>query len=800
MVKKSKSQIEAEKNAKETAVVVEDALRNIADKVGDIFKEALSSTDNVSKAIAKDITGTLNSLAKVSKDLADANIKAAEGAFRQADAAKLIQQRQAKIRAINYQILALDEEQVDAKADLLKELAKIENYNDEFVAGLQEQVSLSQKFNKQMGLTGVALGGLKSLAGNLGLGALTDTFDNAEAAAKEVVDVTGGLANQFKVLGAGLASLGKSFLSFLTSPVAMIGLLVKGFQSLLSLGQKFSQKTADIGKSFLGMGSGSATVVKNLKLIAQENNNMNFAEAKRAMDGINAVAGTSVMVSKEQADTYQEYVDLLGLSEEATQGLFKISELTGTSFGDIDDTIKNTVMSIDGASEASVNLTDIMNEVAMASSTTLANVGSSPEALAKAAFQAKRLGMTLDQIAAAGEASLDFESSIANEMEAELLLGKNLNLEALRSASLRGDEEQVAKEMNRILSENYDATEGNKIAQQALAKTLGVSVDEMHKMNQTRLLQNQLAKKGITDQDLAQKTLARFRKEGLTEAEAMAKLNKEELEFTKQKGIDAQATTRTLENAKELFMNSLAPLAEKVATAFSSLVNNEGFKTMLSSIAGVLKSIVGFVMDFPKSSLGIGLSAIFGGSLLKAVTGGKLGSSRNPMHVVMGKGGLMSSLLNKVTGGGEGKGLGGIKFPKGKGMLKGAGRLAKGVLGKVAAPLAIGMALFDGFKGFNADKSASLGDKFKNAGSSALNGLSFGLLGQSADTISANAAVNGSNAPLPSNIASTTTAPTENEVVTLLKELIVAVKEGGDVFMDGNKVGKSLVLATSNMG
>jgi len=802
MVKKSKSQIEAEKNAKETAVVVEDALRNIADKVGDIFKEALSSTDNVSKAIAKDITGTLNSLAKVSKDLADANIKAAEGAFRQADAAKLIQQRQAKIRAINYQILALDEEQVDAKADLLKELAKIENYNDEFVEGLQEQVSLSQKFNKQMGLTGVALGGLKSLAGNLGLGALTDTFDNAEAAAKEVVDVTGGLANQFKVLGAGLASLGKSFLSFLTSPVAMIGLLVKGFQSLLSLGQKFSQKTADIGKSFLGMGSGSATVVKNLKLIAQENNNMNFAEAKRAMDGINAVAGTSVMVSKEQADTYQEYVDLLGLSEEATQGLFKISELTGTSFGDIDDTIKNTVMSIDGASEASVNLTDIMNEVAMASSTTLANVGSSPEALAKAAFQAKRLGMTLDQIAAAGEASLDFESSIANEMEAELLLGKNLNLEALRSASLRGDEEQVAKEMNRILSENYDATEGNKIAQQALAKTLGVSVDEMHKMNQTRLLQNQLAKKGITDQDLAQKTLARFRKEGLTEAEAMAKLNKEELEFTKQKGIDAQATTRTLENAKELFMNSLAPLAEKVATAFSSLVNNEGFKGMLSSIAGVLKSIVGFVADFPKSSLGIGLSAIFGGSLLKAVTGigGKLGSSGNPMHVVMGKGGLMRSLLNKVTGGGEGKGLGGIKLPKGKGMLKGAGRLAKGVLGKVAAPLAIGMALFDGFKGFNADKSASLGDKFKNAGSSALNGLSFGLLGQSADTISANAAVNGSNAPLPSNIASTTTAPTENEVVTLLKELIVAVKEGGDVFMDGNKVGKSLVLATSNMG
>jgi hypothetical protein len=38
------------------------------------------------------------------------------------------------------------------------------------------------------------------------------------------------------------------------------------------------------------------------------------------------------------------------------------------------------------------------------------------------------------------------------------------------------------------------------------------------------------------------------------------------------------------------------------------------------------------------------------------------------------------------------------------------------------------------------------------------------------------------------------------EVVMLLKELISAVKEGGDVFIDGAKAGKSLALATSRMG
>ena len=38
------------------------------------------------------------------------------------------------------------------------------------------------------------------------------------------------------------------------------------------------------------------------------------------------------------------------------------------------------------------------------------------------------------------------------------------------------------------------------------------------------------------------------------------------------------------------------------------------------------------------------------------------------------------------------------------------------------------------------------------------------------------------------------------EVVALLKELISEVRKGGDVFMDGNKVGKSLALVTSRMG
>ena len=795
MAKKTKAQIDAEKSAKQTAIVVEDALRNIADRVGTIFKEALDSTDNVAKSVAKDITGSLNSLAKVSKDLADASTKAAEGAFKQADATKLIQQRQAKIRAIEAQMAISVNKKSKAYKDLNNDLEEIKGYSKEFSDEINKQLAYSKQFNKQLAGTGVILGGLSNLSEKIGLGALTDTFEEALTAAKDVVDVTGGLGNQFKVLGTALGSLGKSFLSFLTSPLAIIGQLVVGFKSLLSLGTAFAQKTADIGKSFLGMGRNSGAVVENLKSMAGEDLYLNFEEARKALEGMNAAAGTQVMLSEKQVKAYQEYSHFLGLSEEATQGLFKISTLSGQSFDTVGDSIGGIVEGLNISNDSSVSLNDVLNEVAGASATTMANIGNNPEALAKAAFEAKRLGMTLDQVAAAGEASLDFESSIANEMEAELLLGKNLNLEKLRSASLTGDETTVAKEMNRILSENYEATKGNKIAQQALAKTLGISVDEMHEMNRTQQLQNKLSHFGAEDRKKAEKEVNRLMALNYTEKEALAKIAKENLETVIAEGKTAEAANRSLENAKEIFKNSLAPLAEKVAKAVELLVSNPTFQGFVSGIGKVIKKLSTFIAENPVMSAIAGGGALLGGFLLKKKLGsGEPGSPNNPLFVKLA--GAASSAMDFVSGG-KLKGLGkGLKSGK---MLKGAGSLAKGVLGKVAAPLAIGMALFDGFKGFNADKSASLGDKFKNAGSSALNGLSFGLLGSSASEISANAS--GGGIVTPSAMASTTTpTATDSDVVVLLKELVSAVKEGGDVFIDGNKVGKSLALATSNMG
>jgi len=104
----------------------------------------------------------------------------------------------------------------------------------------------------------------------------------------------------------------------------------------------------------------------------------------------------------------------------------------------------------------------------------------------------------------------------------------------------------------------------------------------------------------------------------------------------------------------------------------------------------------------------------------------------------------------KPTGGG--KAIAGSLGKFGKLALRGA-KFIPGV-GLIAAGA---MGLYDGAKGFSADPNAGIGESLGNAGSSIINGLSFGLLGSSPEEIAANAAENSAASPTPTALPSTNT-------------------------------------------
>jgi len=72
---------------------------------------------------------------------------------------------------------------------------------------------------------------------------------------------------------------------------------------------------------------------------------------------------------------------------------------------------------------------------------------------------------------------MDFESSINAELEAELLLGKNINLEKARLAALNNDQKTLMEEINREMGTFEDFSKMNRIQQEAMANAVGMTAD-----------------------------------------------------------------------------------------------------------------------------------------------------------------------------------------------------------------------------------------------------------------------------------------------------------------------------------
>jgi len=106
----------------------------------------------------------------------------------------------------------------------------------------------------------------------------------------------------------------------------------------------------------------------------------------------------------------------------------------------------------------------------------------------KAAAAAKKLGLNMDAVAGTTESLLDFESSIEKQMEASMLLGRQLNLDKARQLALTGDQEGMMKEVLKQVGGEAEFNKMNVIQRRALAESVGQSVE-----NLSRLVRNQTA-------------------------------------------------------------------------------------------------------------------------------------------------------------------------------------------------------------------------------------------------------------------------------------------------------------------
>ena len=82
----------------------------------------------------------------------------------------------------------------------------------------------------------------------------------------------------------------------------------------------------------------------------------------------------------------------------------------------------------------------------------------------------------------------DFETSIEKQMEASLLLGRQINLDRARQLALTGDQEGMLQEILKQVGGEAEFNRLNVLQRRALAESVGQSVE-----NLSRLVRNNTA-------------------------------------------------------------------------------------------------------------------------------------------------------------------------------------------------------------------------------------------------------------------------------------------------------------------
>jgi hypothetical protein len=443
----------------ETSKIVENTLQSIASQIGDIFQDALSEAEGITKIFGKDVEKQLKSLARSTDKMIENQLKINAGQSSSKDITKQILDYETKREVLAKRIANLMGEQPELAAQLAEQLKDVDTANSDYISGLIKQRKELERIESKMGVLGKLVKGLNKIPI---LGNLIDA-DKVEVSMKKAA------ANGTSPFIAGFSAIGKSMTSNLLDPLTI-------FIFILKEALKANEQTVALGKA---LGTSSEQYRENLASAARSSNNINVTTENQvaAFNELTKATGFAYEFSADQLETQIKLTKQVGLQADEAANVQKFAVLTGKTS---EETYKSFVSGLTSARnqlKVGINFKATLAEALKVSGQLSANLGNDPIRIAKAIVQAKAFGMTLEQTAKTSESLLDFGSSIENELKAELLTGKQLNLERARAAALAGDQATVAEEIAKNIGTAADFTKMNVLEQKALAESVGMTAD-----------------------------------------------------------------------------------------------------------------------------------------------------------------------------------------------------------------------------------------------------------------------------------------------------------------------------------
>lgn len=598
--------IEEFKNTAAQLQSISNTLQDNMNKLGDTNDRTKKTIDGISKVYI-DVAGNLQNIAKGTEGIKEANrqLKRLKKQQVKLDVERIVLLEQAKrasdreLKSITQKLEAL----IDAEAELK--------------ASSEHTASMSEDFKQMKKNSGIFSKLADSLRSIPGLGPLLS---------KPLQDAADVAAERGKLAG---------FLTFLNSTVKLLSgpALVKGLLTI-------SSQTKDL-RTNLGISNTQArSLRKEFTAYAQttENSRVNTDSLVEAQNQLSSELGLGVNFSGETLENFIDQTKALGVSVKAASRLALVQQSLGDTSGEFADNLALSAKQAGAALGVNISSKEVFEEVGNLSATTLLNLRRNPKALGQAVAEAKKLGIQLNDIRGIASSLLDFESSISNELEAEVLTGRQLNLERARLAALKGDDLDLTREIASQVGTIADFESMNVIQREALAKSFGLNSDQMSEM---LMKQEALNAFGERANDLSKEALENAfkvsKQQGISLEQA---LNEEAVRADAAENFQ-NAVTNLQTSFREFFV-TLEPLLTKVSSIMADLAKNPTFRGISLIGAGVAAgaSILKKLQIIPQKVFVVNEGMGGGGSLL---SGGRFKGGLKKMGRV-GRGGGFAGL------------------------------------------------------------------------------------------------------------------------------------------------------------
>ena len=288
-------------------------------------------------------------------------------------------------------------------------------------------------------------------------------------------------SNKYKNIANSL----KEQLTFANAFDFVLTSIIKGFSKLNEAQVEFTRET---GRNIPHLDTLNSSLISSADYIKT-------ATALTQQFGLAADA----IFSKDTIESATKLQVLMGMSAEEAGNAAALSKLNGKDLKDQSQSVLDQVGAYNKTNKTALSQKGILKDVYNTSQTIQLSLGGSEKRITAANMAARSLGLSLKEVEGISDNLLNIESSIANEFEAEVITGKQLNLEAARYYALQNDLEGVSKEIGKNQEILSTFSSGNRIEQEAIAKALGMSTEQVSKM----IFQQEL-QKGITKEQAAE--------------------------------------------------------------------------------------------------------------------------------------------------------------------------------------------------------------------------------------------------------------------------------------------------------